>query len=306
MKDFISHEEWESLRRLRSRFLDRDTGVDYWTRELLELYDRTLGQRILWKWENVLNEISLNEWVSTGDLHLVEWGSGTGIASRAFLSRFEVKSYQCWDRSALAREFTHRTVGEYGRSKGLTMEIVDGEIRWEDSIVIVSHVLSELSKNDLDVLLENLKTARMIIWVEPGDKENGQRLSGVREKLPLKVVAPCTHSSACPLVKGDSWCHFFGAIPLVAFQTEFWRTAATRLGIDLRSLPISFLVMDRLGRQDQVISGERVIGQVKKHSGHVSAEFCGKDGVRQATVSKGKSPELYQRLKDESFRLIVD
>ena len=75
---------WERLRRLRAVFLDGAAdAADYWSdTALLDDYDRTFGARIRWKWEFVLDELAQLGWRAPAGL-VLDWGCGTGVASRA-------------------------------------------------------------------------------------------------------------------------------------------------------------------------------------------------------------------------------
>jgi hypothetical protein len=96
---------WELLRELRSRFLSEtiQEGPDYWkSTEHLDAYDATFAQRIGGKWDAVLREIPKGRPYLLGTV--VEWGCGTGIATRKMLEVFPFEKVQLWDRSRLARD----------------------------------------------------------------------------------------------------------------------------------------------------------------------------------------------------------
>src|SRR6186713_2218329 len=80
---------WDSLERLRAAFLAGTAGAsDYWQSEAdLASYDATFAQRIGWKWDYVLMELQRRGWSPPGG-ELLDWGCGSGIASRAFLDLF--------------------------------------------------------------------------------------------------------------------------------------------------------------------------------------------------------------------------
>jgi hypothetical protein len=72
------------LRVLRERFLNRTAGAeDYWrTAEDLALYDATFADRIGWKWDAVLRELTLRGWAPRSR-HVLDWGCGTGSPAGA-------------------------------------------------------------------------------------------------------------------------------------------------------------------------------------------------------------------------------
>jgi ribosomal protein RSM22 (predicted rRNA methylase) len=116
--------------------------------------------------------------------------------------------------------------------------------------LLVSHVLSELAPVQLDALLDRAAQCAVVIWVEPGSFDSSRRLIAVRERLRdrFRLLAPCTHQETCGLLVPENarhWCHQFAASPPEIYQDANWSRFARTVGVDLRSLPLSFLVLDR-------------------------------------------------------------
>ena len=67
--------DWRALARLRANFLQGSAGQgDYWQRESdLASYDATFAQRIGWKWDYVLAELSRRGW-SPPRGEVFDWG----------------------------------------------------------------------------------------------------------------------------------------------------------------------------------------------------------------------------------------
>src|SRR5437867_12656307 len=104
--------DWNSLERLRTAFLSGTAGAgDYWQSEsALASYDATFAQRIGWKWDYVLAELTRRGW-SPPRGELLDWGCGSGIAHRAFLDHFGADGVtKLWltDRSVLAVAYASR------------------------------------------------------------------------------------------------------------------------------------------------------------------------------------------------------
>ena len=104
---YFTPAEIATLERLRGRFLAPDTRAgDYWrSEEELALYDSTFGERIGWKWDAVLSELSVRGWQPQGR-RLVDWGCGSGIASRRVLRRGR--------RAGATRRALRRPAGRWG------------------------------------------------------------------------------------------------------------------------------------------------------------------------------------------------
>ena len=117
-------------------------------------------------------------------------------------------------------------------------------------LVVVSHVLNELSAPALAELRALLGRAQAVLWVESGTRETSRKLSAEREHLreSFQVAAPCTHAGSCPVLAPENerhWCHFFAPVPGEIFANPDWVKFGQRAGIDLRSLPYCFLALDR-------------------------------------------------------------
>jgi len=281
--------DWKILERLRAAFLDGSAGQgDYWKSESdLENYDQTFAQRIGWKWDYVLRELKRRGWSpQSGDV--LDWGCGTGIASRKFLEHFAgVRRLYLCDRSPLAMKFAARRVR-------------DVEV-WQESVpprsvdvLLISHALTEQPES-FALPCE----AKSVIIVEPGTYEVSRRLIALRERLrgEFNVAAPCTHQAACGMLAADNerhWCHHFAPTPTEVFMDGDWVRFAKLAGIDLRSLPVSYLVLDR---RPAPAGGMRVIGRPRVYKAHALVLGCDADGVRERRVEKRTEPELYRRLK---------
>ena len=155
---------------------------------------------------------------------------------------------------------------------------------------MLSHVLNEI--REIPAAVEK---AEAILWVEPGTFADSRALIAVREKLRdrFHIVAPCTHREICG-ISGTHWCHFFAEPPVGIMADPDWVRFAKRAGIDLRSVPYSYLVLDR---KAPATGGARIIGEPRFYRGHAKMLSCQSDGVREVTIQKRDDPELFRRLK---------
>jgi SAM-dependent methyltransferase len=278
--------DWKTLERLRVAFLTGTT--DYWHDECdLENYDATFAQRIAWKWDYVLSEAKRRGWSPpTGTV--LDWGCGTGIASRKFLECFTgVRRLYLCDRSPLAMKFAAQRVR-------------DVEV-WQESVpprsvdvLLISHALTE-QPAPFALPCE----AKTVLIVEPGTYEVSRRLIALREHLrgEFNVVAPCTHQAVCGMLAAENerhWCHHFAPTPTAVFMDGNWARFAKLAGIDLRSLPVSYLVLDRRPVES---GGMRVIGRPRVYKAHALVLGCNATGVRERRLEKRTEPDLYRKLK---------
>lgn len=290
--------DWKHLRMLRDRFLT-DAREEYWTPRDLELYDATFAQRIGWKWDAVLATLDRAGW-RPASTKLLDWGCGTGVAARTVAGWSGIRTATVFDQTRGAASFAATSlrtmnVGAHAESKSPTA-IPPG------TLLLISHVAGELDDAELESLSALAATAEEVLWVEPGSREISRRLSHAHEILRmagLEFVAPCTHQLACPMLTPEferDWCHFFASPPPEIFQSAFWREFSTRLEIDLRALPYSFLAATRHPRPLQPANAERVIGRPRELKAHAELLCCGVEGLRLRTLQKRDAPDLFRRL----------
>ncbi len=303
--------DWLCLERLRRGFLDGTAGrQDYWRgMQDLAQYDATFAQRIGWKWDFVLQDLQRLGWTLPPGV-LVDWGCGSGIATRAVLDLFGtagVEEVRFLDRSPLAVRFATQRLA--ARFPGTRSGAGWGE---GPAVVLVSHVLTELEPSQVDELLAQLATATSVIWVEPGTYEASLALIAIRERLraTFRIVSPCPHAGACGILSPGNerhWCHHFASPPAGVFTDPFWGRFAHFLGIDLRSLPLSYLVLDRRAVPPaSVVSPEiRVLGRPELHKADVRLIACQASCLGELTLTKRAHPELWKAARKDRFPTVL-
>lgn len=305
-------EDWDRLAELRELFLSSEGGfqtVGYWnSRRDFELYDATFAERIGWKWDAVLAELALRGRLPTAT-SVVDFGCGTGIASRRFVAAVPgVKHVYLSDRSKQATWFARDALKLQAPKLELTLHLP----RQEDPIdvLLASHVLGELDADGRAELTALARRAQFVLLVEPGSHLLSRTLGGLREELldSFDVLAPCTHAATCGMFAAghdDDWCHFFARPAPEAFTSAFWRHFSTRLGIDLRALPYSFLALRRKGEPLEA-RGLRVLGRPRLLKGRALLDCCDATGVHSRTLFERDAKKLFKRLDRSGEILVAD
>jgi SAM-dependent methyltransferase len=305
--------DWTSLGRHRERFLGAGpSGAPYWASAAdLAGYDLTYGERIGWKWDAVLDELFARGWKPAGGL-VLDWGCGSGIAGRRVVSKFgpaAFDSLKVWDHSPLAAEYAEakaKTEFPHLAVSTPTPEF----LRSKDPIglLVVSHVLNELMPDAREEISGLVARSRAVIWTEPGSHDISRALGAIREEWikEFRVVAPCTHEHGCPVLSPGNerhWCHHFAAPPSAIFADSNWVKFGQRAGIDLRSLPYSFIALDRdwMGADPGM---SRAIGRPERFKPYVRLLNCDATGLEELTVMKRDDPVLYKEL-DKTKRPLV-
>jgi ribosomal protein RSM22 (predicted rRNA methylase) len=300
----LSREELDRIQRLRALFLDDARGdralLDYWRCDAdLVAYERVLGARIGWKWDAALAECKDRGMPRTDDAVVLDFGCGAGIAAMRYASAFGAREILCQDRSQIARNYAARAVAAAHPSIR-SRAIADADECAFD-VLLVSHVVSELDAASIARLAQLALRARFVVIVESGNKAAARKLAALRDQLVprMHVVAPCTHSHACPSLRSpDDWCHFFADPPQAAFTEGEWAHASRDLGIDLRALPYAFLCLSR----DPIAAKtppHRLLGrpEVKKHDARV--QLCEDGALREESIDKRTQKETWRLLKKD-------
>ena len=275
MSDY-STKYWKQLKEIREAYLNsKDPIRNYWSTEaLVEAYDSTFAQRIGWKWDEVLNKLH-SKVEFKKPISIDDWGCGSGIASRKFYQLFSdvITKVTPMDRSEKAVSYANKKLRELGyKAKDEKAE----------KALLISHVLTELSSADKSKLVDSLKSYSMFIWLEPGTKKESHSLIEIRNKYleEFDFILPCPNSSNCPLTGSeDDWCHFFAEPPREIFHSAFWKEFNKYFSIDLRSLPLSFLIAVRKDKKDLIevtdkSNNPRILGRVRTQKGFVTYQAC--------------------------------
>ena len=304
--------DWPALDRLRSGFLSGTAASGpYWqSASDLASYDFTYGARIGWKWDAVLAELRLRAWRPAART-VLDWGCGSGVAGRHVISFFGAENFDAlhvWDHSPLACDFAATAARAAFPSLPVAVA-APGTLNPQLStlnpspigLLLVSHVLNELSpaaRTELDSLVAR---AESVIWVEPGTHEVSRQLGAVRETLRTKfsLIAPCTHTGACGMFQPEhtrDWCHFFAPPPSEIFATPDWVKFGQRAGIDLRSLPYAFFALDRAAVAAPPSDLSRVIGRPEHFKPYARFLNCDATGLAELELMRRSDPALYKQL----------
>ena len=303
--------DWPALERLRAGFLSGSAAAagPYWTTPAdLASYDLTYAERIGWKWDALLRELTLRQWRPPAGTTLIDWGCGSGVAGRRVASAFgadQFASLLVWDHSEHARSFAATRARETFPSLAVTVgasaptpATVPGAYT-----LVISHVFNELDAARRAELLALVAGAAAVLWIEPGTHADSRTLAAVRDEVRAthQIVAPCTHRENCPLFQAANerdWCHFFAPAPAGIQNDSNWVRFSHRAGLDLRSQAYSCLVLSA-APSSQLPTGSsaaRVLGRVEIFKPYARFLACDATGLHWLELTKRTDPVLIKRL----------
>jgi hypothetical protein len=299
--------DWTVLDRLRQGFLSGTAAKGpYWQSPAdLAQYDLTYGERIGWKWDAVLRELTRRSWRSPSRT-VLDWGCGSGVAGRRVLTAFGPGNFDrlhVWDHSALARDFAIAQ----GKAAFPALAVAPfADTGQSVGLLVISHVLNELPAEALQQLLGLVSRAEAVLWVEPGTHAVSRQLIGLREALTatFRVVAPCPHQGACGLLAAGNerhWCHFFAEPPAGVQNDSDWVRFGQRAGVDLRSQAYSYLVLERAPSGPPDAEGaSRILGRAEHFKGFARVLSCSARGVEELELQKRADADLFKQLKKDA------
>ncbi len=306
--------DWEVLDRLRAGFLRGDlTHGPYWKSAIdLSHYDQTYGERIGWKWDHVLRELDLRGWRPRAR-KIFDWGCGSGIAARRvirWLGADNIAGVTLHDHAPVAASFAADRVRAEFPGLSVTASASSAATDATDTLLIISHVLNELPAPALAELRSMISQAAEVIWVENGQHAVSRELGRLRDELraDFTVIAPCTHPLGCPMFAPENerhWCHFFAPPPSEIFADSGWVRFGHRAGIDLRSLPYSFIALSRdpcIQVLDTTLS--RIIGRPEFFKPQARWLNCDETGLHTLELPKRSDPALYKKLERTTAPLV--
>jgi SAM-dependent methyltransferase len=306
--------DWPALDRLRDGFLRGGAAAGpYWkSASDLASYDFTYGERIGWKWDHVLRELRLRAW-RPSSRRIFDWGCGSGIASRRVIDFFGPQNFDAltvWDYSPAACDFA-AGAASHAYSSLRVATATPGLLSTDEPIglLVISHVLNELSPDSLTALRILLARSVEVLWVEPGTHIVSRSLGALRDEFLklFRVVAPCTHQNRCPALapgKERDWCHFFAPPPGEIFADPRWVKFGQRAGIDLRSLPYCFMALARVREATPDSGLSRVIGRPEHFKPYARLLNCDATGLNELELLKRTDPALFKQLDRTKAPLI--
>ncbi|MFR9721833.1 small ribosomal subunit Rsm22 family protein [Streptomyces sp. MS19] len=164
-------------------------------------------------------------------------------------------------------------------------------------LVTLSYVLGELPAAARESAVRWLADAAgdegVVVLVEPGTPDGYARVVAARDTLVghgLTVLAPCPHDHACPIPRGQDWCHFAARLPRLDTHRQIKEGT-----LNFEDEKFSYVAASRhpYGR-----AASRVLRHPLKRKGLVALRECtAGEGLADTTVTK-RQRELYRAARD--------
>lgn len=309
-----------------------ETAKTLWSgQRSFDLYDAFFGKRIANKWSSALDLLNLRpeskflkQWLLSQKepVYVWDWGCGTSRASRTFLKSLDLDNELFLNKIRLAVSDHDPSVESMAKAilqhefPSLNL-IHHNQIKLGQSVILISHVLNELSSSQAIALSDVVSRSGWVFWVENGTKLTSRHLSSIRNKLrhTHDILAPCISQNSCSAIEGkphSDWCHFFADLDSDYFTNPIWAEFSKELGVDLRSLPFSFFIAKNKSIEFQKLDAdffeESVIrlGRARVNKGFAKVLTCDFEArLGEIEYAKRSNPELFKQLKKDSCSVLM-
>ncbi|SEQ95840.1 small ribosomal subunit Rsm22 family protein [Actinokineospora terrae] len=162
-------------------------------------------------------------------------------------------------------------------------------------VATLSYVLSELTDAARADTVRAMTSATLAVVVEPGTPAGYERIMAARDELTaagMHIVAPCPHSTTCPIPRGQDWCHFAARLGRSPLHQRL-KTAV----LNFEDEKFSYVAACR---EPWPAAPARIVRHPLKRKGMVSLRLCGPDGLADTIVSK-RDPAAYRAARDTDW-----
>ena len=229
---------------------------------------------------------------------VLDVGAGTGAASWAIYDILGEKNFCLFEREDSMRQIGQTLMKEsefLKKAKWQKFDIIKDSISDTYDLVIVSYMINELPKNEIEKILEKLwnATNKILLILEPGTPKGFSNISSIRKYLLNKdasIIAPCTHEGECKINK-DDWCHFTCRVQRSKVHKKLKDGQSPYEDEKFSYIAFS---KDNNKKVDNRILRHPIINK-----GFVEFKLCTKEGIKNIKLSK-KDGELYKQSKKKS------
>ncbi|MCX7712752.1 MAG: small ribosomal subunit Rsm22 family protein [Chthoniobacterales bacterium] len=295
---FWTIEDWRRVERLRASFFELGCPTRWEDERDFQIYDSVFGRRIGVKVLRVFELLESDGWRPKSRV-VWDWGCGTGFVSMLFTQKYGMEAVYLHDCYAPVMEYARR------RHENCGWQVFKGvpSGKEKEVLLLISHVLSELSSDGEKNLRLAIEKCGEIFWVEPGNWVVSRKLLEFREYLNSsgwKVISPCPHFSPCPMKfpeRQKDWCHFFARPVDEFFHSAHWRLVSEWLGLDLRSLSFSYLVATKDLKSKPLSEEPRWLGRARITKHDFEVDLCCKEGWKRQKFRKRDGEMGYRKLR---------
>lgn len=238
---------------------------------------------------------------------LLDLGAGPGTATWAAASVFpQLQQATLLERDLpmlkLGRTLTSAAGPLLSRATWVDADLARTASFDPHDLVVLSYVLGEMPEAArIRVLEAAWAAAEILMIIEPGTPKRFAIVLDARARsigAGAQLLAPCPHSSICPLAKKDDWCHFAARVERSSLHR---RLKDAELGHEDEKF--SYLIACKpsvmAANAPPPVAEARIIRRPAVHSGHVQLTLCTPAGIKEQTTTRSQEPAYRQARRAE-------
>ena len=244
---------------------------------------------------------SINKIIENNDFEIntvLDVGAGTGAATWAVCNILGKKDFSLFEREDSMRKIGQELMKEDNileNAKWKKFDIIKDNIDNKYDLLVVSYMINELPKNEIEKIIEKLwnATNKILLIIEPGTPNGFLNISNIRKYLLNKsgsIIAPCSHDGECKINK-DDWCHFTCRVQRSKIHKKLKNGQSP-----YEDEKFSYIAFSK-------VNVKKVDNRILRHpiinKGFSEFKVCTKDGIKSIKLSK-KDGEIYKQSKKKS------
>ncbi len=164
-------------------------------------------------------------------------------------------------------------------------------------LVVLSYALGEIPEAVRIRALEAAwAAAETLVIIEPGTPKRFSIVLDARARLieaGAQLLAPCPHSSCCPLANHADWCHFAARVERTSLHR---RLKNAELGHEDEKF--SYLIACKpsliTAKVRACVPAARITRRPASHTGHIQLTLCTPAGIKEETIARSQKPAYRQ------------
>ena len=239
---------------------------------------------------NTLNKIIENNKFEIKNV--LDVGAGTGAATWAAYEILGNKNFLCLEREKVmikqGKELMKNS-SDLKYVKWQELDIIKDEIPFKADLIMVSYMINELQKNDLEKIISKLwnATNKILLIIEPGTPKGFSNIKYIRAKLIKQgghIIAPCPHENKCEIDEND-WCQFTCRI----------QRSKTHKKLKDGQAPYEDEKFSYIGFSKDIVKqpANRILRHPVINKGYMEFKICTKEGIKNVKISR-KNGVIYK------------
>ena len=226
-------------------------------------------------------------------------GAGTGSATWAITELLNNSpNITCFEREDAMIKVGKNLISyseKLKKTEWKKFDIIKDEINQTADFVMVSYMINELPKSEVNKIISKLwkATNKILFVIEPGTPRGFSNIKQIRSQLLQEnahIIAPCPHENECTLPQ-DDWCQFTARVQRSKIHKLFKDGQ-----LSYEDEKFSYIAFSK---QTVNIADNRILRHPIINKGYTEFKICTKLGIQNMKLSK-KDGYKYKKSKKKN------